>query len=194
MGAHKNPAKHVIMRLLEVLDSEELEELPEVVHQAEEALDMLSANNAPVNARNPFYSVVLSTFLDVGRDRLAQTKGRLTGQGAVVREQLFDYTSRVCTRALAALPAAMSKKPDVAKIAELLFSVIVKTKLFYRGAAGPTKRAMSEAEAAEARAKSNAMVKNLQVRFNALKAAGGGATRRRSNSTRRRAATRRARY
>jgi len=185
LGAHKNPAKHVVLRLLEVLNSEELAELPEVVAQANEALGMLEGNNAPANVRNPFYRVVLSTFIDVGKDRIAVTRGRLSGQDAVAREELFDFTQRACMRAFAALPGEMAKKPDVAKIGELLFGAIVKTKGFYRSVTAPVKRAMSEAETAAVKAKAAAFVASMEERLRALSRAGG------SRSTRRRLTRRR---
>jgi hypothetical protein len=195
MGAHKNPAKHVVLRLLEVLDSEELAELPEVIAQANEALAMLEGNNAPANARNPFYKVVLSTFLDVSKDRIAQSRGRLTGADAIAREQLFEFTHRACLRAFTSLPSEMAKKPDVARIGDLLFAVAVKTKHFYRVVTSAAKKAMSEAEQAEAKAASDARMAGLRARMEALGIKGGrrSATRRRS-TTRRRSATRRSRY
>uniref|UniRef100_A0A6C0DS97 Uncharacterized protein n=1 Tax=viral metagenome TaxID=1070528 RepID=A0A6C0DS97_9ZZZZ len=199
LGAHKNPAKHVVLRLLEVLDSEELGELPEVIAQANEALAMLEGNNAPANARNPFYKVVLSTFLDVSKDRIAHSRGRLSGADAIAREELFEFTRQASMRAFTALPPEMGKKPDVARIGELLFAVAVKTKGFYRAVTSAAKKAMTEAEQAEAKAKSNARMANLRARMEALGIRGGrrGATRRRATrrrATRRGATRRRSRY
>lgn len=67
-GTPKNPIKHAAMDLIEaiILDNDEL--LPELIKKGEAALEFAKGSNVPLNDRNPYFKMVLATFLPVARD------------------------------------------------------------------------------------------------------------------------------
>lgn len=190
-GAHKNPAKHAVMELLTTLASEELAELPERVAAAEGALEMLS-EGGPVNARNPYYMTLLSTFIRVANDRLLHANGQLSSEDAETGREMFELVRKTCADEWRALPREMSDKPDVVKIEELRTEATVKALLFYKHASKAWRNTITEAKKAAAETAAKAGVSNMLARLAALKAQGhGGSRRRRGGKTRRGKKTRR---
>lgn len=189
VGAHKNPAKHALMGLLTVIVSQELEELPERVGEADAAIEMLLGPESPVNARNPYYADCLMTFKRVANDMLLNARGQLSSEDAETGREMFELTRASCSEAARALPRAMAQKADVVKLEELRLDATVRALAFYKHAskAWRNERTAVKNEAVKAAARRGAS--NLQARLNALKGQGHGGSRSRKT---RRGSTRRA--
>jgi hypothetical protein len=195
MGQHKNPGKHAVIDMLRVLTTDELEELPKVYSTGREAEAFLASDAAPVDARNNFYLTVLAVFLDVVEDKLKHARGRFSSEDAYVKEIAFNGVRQMPLRAFAALSREMSEKKEMQQIYAMLFDTTVSTVSFYKHEAKAFKQAKAAAAQAAAKAKSNAMVADLQVRLNRLlnRAPRAGGKRSAVRSTRRRSAARRTR-
>lgn len=199
MGQHKNPGKHAVIDLLRVLTTDELDELPKAYSTGREAEAFLASDGAPVDARNNFYLSVLAVYLGVAEDKLKHTRGRLSSEEAAVKETVFNGVRQLPLRAFGALSREMSEKKDMKQIYATLFETTVSTVTFYKHEAKAFKQAkVAEAEAA-AKARSNAIVANIQARLNRLMnrapRVGGVRGRSRRSATRRthRSTTRRSR-
>ena len=179
---HKNPAKYLTIQLLEAINSENLENLPEILGKTDEMAVLLQTEELPLNARNPFYSTILSTFNGVARDRIRAARGRLTGKEAIAAEEQFNENSRRSLAEIKRIPYELHKKPHIVKIINLLFNAIIKTKLFYRTLTAPFRRARSAA-AAHADAESDRRVAELQAELNRVRRISGG-TRRKKRGVR----------
>ena len=168
MGQHKNPGKHAVIDLLRVLTTDELEELPKAYSTGREAEAFLSSEAAPVDARNNFYLSVLAVYLGVAEDKLKHARGRFSSEEAAVKETVFNGVRQLPLRAFTALSREMSEKKDMKQIYSTLFETTVSTVTFYKHQAKAFKQAKVAAAEAAAKARSNAMVANIQARLNRL--------------------------
>ena len=79
-GTPKNPIKHAAMDLIEaiILDNDEL--LPEIIKNGEAAVEFAKGSNVPLNDRNPYFKLVLNTFLPVAKDLVKVKSGIVLSQ------------------------------------------------------------------------------------------------------------------
>ena len=169
-GEHKNPAKHETLEILKILHEEDADRYPQAIAKGDEALAYLSAENSPLNERNPFFSALLNTFIPVIRDRVAKIRGNLTSEVAEEHERDFLANYETAKKSYMGLSADQMGKKDIKAIYDLMIDNGVSSRRFYSIESANVKARRQKAKNQAEMAKSAATAAALQARLNALRA------------------------
>jgi hypothetical protein len=190
-GLHKNPIKHAAVNLANALVEHNDEALPQIVETCEAALAFSRGQGVPVNDRNPFFLMFLSTFTPVAKDIITvHTGGELDVEEArAARATVLSFRERAAPseRQINTKRASDKHEKETNDFLNKKIDVILRAQNFYNDILKPHNRAVRAAREDAEKAERNASIAKMRAKLNKLKAMGGATKKNRSvrNKTRR---------